>query len=457
MHAVSLERPWRDDARAAATVGLAHMTSHFFQLLLPPIYPWLMRDFGIGFTEAGFLATVFFVISSAGQALAGFAVDRFGALRILQAGIALLACSGVMLGLSHSYAGLLATAALAGAGNAIFHPADFTVLNRRVSPSRLGHAFAMHGLTGNLGWVAGSSFMAAVASAADWHLAGFGAAAIALGALGFLSLQRDVFEGPAGEALAARPSASAVGRTSGGQFAFLSSPTVWLCFAFFFLSTGAGGILQNFAPAMLSNVYPVTAVFGTMCLASYLLGSATGTVLGGFVAGRERRSARVVALALCLSALIALLLASAGCQWRCSRRHSSPSVAARAPPARAATCSCARRRPRASVRSPSAACTASSTPDSTVASRRCRSSSGACSTTGSFAPGCCASPSCRSARCSSHSTSAAGPDRAATDFPRYGLSFAMRHALWRSSRRLSVTGNSMPYCGKKCPNNCFSK
>lgn len=332
MHAISLEHPWRADAQAAATVGVAHLTSHFFQFLLPPIYPWLMRDFGIGFTEAGFLATVFFVISSTGQALAGFAVDRFGAFRILQLGIVVLAASGVMLGMSHSYAGLVATAALAGTGNAIFHPADFTILNQRVSPSRLGHAFAMHGLSGNLGWVAGSSFMAAVATLADWHLAGFGAAAIALASLGFLSFQRTILEGPGraprlDDAAATAPgAASAVaGRAlhreasavtppppaePQGQLAFLRSGTVWLCFAFFFLSTGAGGILQNFAPAMISHVYPVTAVFGTLCLTSYLLGSAAGTVLGGFVAGRERRSALVVASALCAAAMLALLLAS---------------------------------------------------------------------------------------------------------------------------------------------------
>jgi MFS family permease len=316
MHTTAMERPWREDARAAGTVGLAHMTSHFFQLLLPPIYPLLMRDFGIGFTEAGFLATVFFVISSTGQAVAGFAVDRFGAYRILQAGIALLAAAGIMLGVSHSYAGVVATAAIAGLGNAIFHPADFTILNRRVSPSRLGHAFAMHGLTGNLGWVAGSSFMAGVASFAGWQAAGFGAALIALASLAYLSFQREILEGPARPRRQAADPDEASGEGRGrvepgsGQFAFLGSTTVWLCFAFFFLSTGAGGILQNFAPAMLTHLYPISPVTGSLCLTGYLLGSATGTLLGGFVAGRERRSSLVVATALCAAAAVAVLLAS---------------------------------------------------------------------------------------------------------------------------------------------------
>lgn len=310
MHSTAMERPWREDARAAGTVGLAHMTSHFFQLLLPPIYPLLMRDFGIGFTEAGFLATVFFVISSAGQAVAGFVVDRFGAYRVLLFGVAMLAAAGVTLGMSHSYAGLVLAAAIAGSGNAIFHPADFTILNRRVSPSRLGHAFAMHGLTGNLGWVAGSSFMAGVASLANWHVAGFGAALVALASLAYLSFQREVLEGAGAPEAAQGRHATGEQRHPAGQFAFLGSVTVWLCFAFFFLSTGAGGILQNFAPAMLTHLYPISAATGSLCLTGYLLGSAAGTLLGGFVAGRERRSAVVVAGALCGAATVSVMLAS---------------------------------------------------------------------------------------------------------------------------------------------------
>jgi len=302
---------WRRDAQAASLVGIAHLSSHFFQMLLPPLYPWLMRDFGIGYMEAGFLATVFFVISSAGQTVAGFAVDRFGAYRVLLIGMSLLVLSGVMLGLTTSYAGLLATAALAGAGSAMFHPADFTILNRRVSPARLGHAFAMHGLSGNLGWAAGATFMAAVTAVAGWHVAGFCAAALALLVTLLLLTQSSVLAvGPA-EAHGAALPASAPQVTLDRPFAFLGSVTIWMCLAYFMISSAAVGILQNFAPAMLSHVYPVSLALGTVCLTSYLLGAAAGMVLGGFIAGREKRSARVVAISLILAATISLAVFSA--------------------------------------------------------------------------------------------------------------------------------------------------
>ncbi len=61
----------RHDGQVIGLVALAHGTSHFFHLLIPPLFPFLMRDFGLGYAQVGFLVTVFFVISGAGQAVGG--------------------------------------------------------------------------------------------------------------------------------------------------------------------------------------------------------------------------------------------------------------------------------------------------------------------------------------------------------------------------------------------------
>ena len=68
----------RHDAEVIGLVGLAHGTSHFFHFMLPPLFPWLMKDFDLSYTEAGLLMTTFFVISGIGQALAGFIVEKWG-------------------------------------------------------------------------------------------------------------------------------------------------------------------------------------------------------------------------------------------------------------------------------------------------------------------------------------------------------------------------------------------
>jgi MFS family permease len=294
------------DAVVIGLVGLAHGTSHFFHLMLPPLFPWLMAEFGLSFTDVGLLTTIFFVISGVGQALAGFVVDRIGALRVLVFGIAMLALSGLVLGLSNSYAMLMLTAAVAGAGNSIFHPADFTLLNHQVSQPRLGHAFSVHGLSGNLGWAAAPVFMAGIASIADWHVAGFAAAGVGATVLALLWWRRHLLEYAAADVVVATPDRAAPAEPV-RHLAFLSSGAVWMSFAFFLVTTMAFGILQNYAPAILSTVYGVSLVIANGGLTSYLLGSGTGMILGGFVA---ERGDRMVGAALAFAALMSAILAS---------------------------------------------------------------------------------------------------------------------------------------------------
>ncbi|MDQ3446573.1 MAG: MFS transporter [Pseudomonadota bacterium] len=300
----------RHDAEVIGLVGLAHGTSHFFHLMLPPLFPWLMKDFDLTYTEAGLLMTTFFVISGIGQALAGFIVDKVGSRPVLFFGIGLLALSGVVLGVSNSYAMLLLTAAVAGLGNSIFHPADFTLLNRRVAQPRLGHAFSVHGLSGNLGWAAAPVFMAGIATFAGWQAAGFAAAGVGAIVLAVLFWRRSMLVNAAAELVVPSHSDAESGQATPNQFAFLRSTPVWMCFAFFFFSTAAFGILQNYSPAILGNMYGMSLVLATGSLTAYLLGSAAGTITGGFLASRNERNERLIAIALGFSALMALLLAS---------------------------------------------------------------------------------------------------------------------------------------------------
>jgi predicted MFS family arabinose efflux permease len=95
-----------------------------------------------------FLMTAFFIVSGIGQALAGFVVDRIGARAVLFFGMACLTFSALMLSMAQTYPMLLIGSMLAGLGNSVFHPSDFTLLNKKVSAPRLGHAFSVHGIFG---------------------------------------------------------------------------------------------------------------------------------------------------------------------------------------------------------------------------------------------------------------------------------------------------------------------
>ena len=83
-------RTARQDASLIGLVGVSHSISHFSQLLLAPLFPWLKDAFHVGYAELGLLMTIFFVVSCVVQTLSGFVVDRFGARPVLFGGLALL-------------------------------------------------------------------------------------------------------------------------------------------------------------------------------------------------------------------------------------------------------------------------------------------------------------------------------------------------------------------------------
>lgn len=297
----------RRDAAVISLVGFAHGTSHFFHFVMPTLFPWLMAEFALSFTQVGSAVTVFFVVSGVGQALAGFAVDRFGALRVLCGGVALLSTGGLLLAAAGSFPMVLAAAAVAGVGNCVFHPADFTILNRRVNVARLGHAFSVHGLTGSLGWAISPVFVIALAQSVGWRWAAAGAALVGLAALAFLFANRTLLDDR--ELHGAEPPAP---RRGGGSFGFLGVGVVWMCFAFFLVAVMAFGALQNFGPPVLERVYGVSLALATSGLTAYLLGSAAGVTAGGFFASRGEHQDRLVAGALAAAALCSIALASGG-------------------------------------------------------------------------------------------------------------------------------------------------
>ena len=302
MTAATLPPAGNQDVETISLIGFAHGVSHFFHLLLPPLFPWLMPEFGLSFTGIGATMTVFFVISACGQALAGFLVDRFGAARVLAGGIGCFLVASLLLAVADGYGTLMVVAAFAGLGNSVFHPADFTVLNRHVSQPRLGHAFSMHGLSGNIGWALAPLFLTGLASTAGWRWAALGAAAVAFLSLSLLVWRRHALTDPPDFHAAARATAAV------SPFAFLRSSAVWMCFAFFFFITAAFGAIQNFAPPILQALYGLSLATAVTSLSAYLFGSAAGILTGGFLAQKGEHD-RLIAAALGAAALLALLLA----------------------------------------------------------------------------------------------------------------------------------------------------
>jgi MFS transporter, FSR family, fosmidomycin resistance protein len=250
--------PLRQDAAVIGLVGLAHGVSHFSQLLLPPLFPWLKDAFGVNYTQLGLLLTIFFVVSCAVQTASGFIVDRFGPRPVLIAGLALIGLAALGYALSPSYAVMALCAAVAGVGNGVFHPVDYTLLNAKVHKTRLGHAYSVHGITGSLGWALAPALMVPVAIAFGWRAALFSGAAVAFVVLGAIVWQRDRLQ----LVVAKAPPKAASGRPAEGAFDFLRLPAVWMCFGFFFFYAGALSVVQTYAPEAARHAWRAGAPGG---------------------------------------------------------------------------------------------------------------------------------------------------------------------------------------------------
>jgi predicted MFS family arabinose efflux permease len=299
------------DLRTMSLVGLAHGTSHFFHMLLPPLFPVFKDSFGLSYTELGLLVTLFFAISGIGQALAGFLVDRVGARPVLYAALGCFVAAASSAALAQGFGGLLLAAALAGLGNSPFHPIDFTILSQRVSQPRLGHAFAVHGISGNLGWAIAPLVLLGVSGlTGSWRWALAACALWALAVLALMVWQQDAVEDRADDERRSGRRASAA--VSEPALAFLRLPSVWLCFSFFFFSTCALAAVLSFAGPALQKMYGLPIATASSVVTGYMACGIVGLLLGGFLAARAVRLERMIGVCLAGSAV---LLALVGTGW----------------------------------------------------------------------------------------------------------------------------------------------
>ena len=292
---------FRRDARVIGVVSLAHGISHFLQLALPPLFPLLRAEFDVSWTLLGFVAGIFYVASGIVQFVAGFLVDRFGARPVLLGGMALLVCGTLAAALAPDPWWLFPCAAIMGAGNGVFHPSDFAILNANVTTRRLGHAYSTHGVGGNLGYALAPIVSFGLGAAFGWRVALAAMGVVGLVVLGILASQRRI--------LTSHRATDAHLHTLKGSVGLFVQPAILLCFFYFVFQTTATVGLQTFLPPALNAGLAVPLVIATSAVTAYLLGGTAGIVLGGFLAVRAARHDRVAATGLLVGAVLLMLVA----------------------------------------------------------------------------------------------------------------------------------------------------
>ena len=287
-------------------VGLAHASSHFFHLVLPPLFPILKQEFDVSYAQLGLLPGLFFAASGVMQIISGFLVDQFGARRVLLAGLVLLSISMLLCGLVSEFWMLIPLAIVGGIGNSVFHPADLAILTDKISRPRLGRAYGIHALSGNIGWAAAPVFIMTVVQFSDWRTALVLAGCVGFAVLLVLLLSgTELVESARHAASTRRPEV-----TAGENVRMLLSPTVVSCFLYFtFLSTALIGI-QTFGVTAMVQIYSVPLTLATTGLTLFLVASGVGVVCGGFAADWTDRHDVITMLGMTLGAIIFFVIGS---------------------------------------------------------------------------------------------------------------------------------------------------
>jgi len=283
-------------------IGVAHGSSHYYQLAFVTMLLIVRERAGLSFEEVGFLGALFYAVSGFGQTVAGFAVDRFGARPILAGGLLAL---GIMMGsfaVVTSFAGFAAVAVLGGLGNAVFHPADFALLNASVSQDRLGRAFGIHGLGGSIGWAGGPAMYFLDGAVGPVNAA-------LLGALPGIVLSVLVW-GHRGSLVDHRIKARAEAAGGPSPWSLFMQPAILLCLVFFALVAANTVGIQQFAVPAFQSMFGASQGYAAFCLIAFIFGSAGGMLLGGYLIDRMRHHERVAAIGLLVAAAFTLPIAT---------------------------------------------------------------------------------------------------------------------------------------------------
>jgi MFS transporter, FSR family, fosmidomycin resistance protein len=292
------------ETRFVGTVCFAHFASHYYIMLLAPLFLFVRDDYGVSNTELGLAFTAFNVISTLLQTPAGFLVDRVSARMLLVSGLLVGATAFTAAALADSFWVFVAMFALAGLGNTVYHPSDYALLSRHVPAQRAGRAFSLHTFAGMLGNAAAPPSLLLLASLVGWRGAFLGAAVLGVIAAAAVATMSEPPE-PAASKAKARGGAQA---DAAAGWRLLLSPAILLNLMFFVLLSISGGGFSNFLVVALGALHGTAPEVGNAALTGLLFFSACGVLVGGWLSGRTTHHGTVAAAGLAVMAIIAALV-----------------------------------------------------------------------------------------------------------------------------------------------------
>ena len=286
--------------RVNLLIGTGHFLSHFYILVLPPMFLAWQREFGVTFAELGLSVALMSGVTALLQTPVGFLVDRHGARPFLVGGALFMSLSMCAMGFATHFWQILALAALSGVGNSVIHPADYAILSGSVPKDRMGRAFALHTFSGNMGFALGPPVIAVLMAAMGWR-----GALILVGALGVpvvatILVQSRILTDQTRSHAETGPAIS-------GRALLMTRPML-LFFGFYLLGSMAGAGVQAWVVTVLNELKGLDIAIASAALTGYMAGNTGGVLVGGWFADRATRLGAITVALTAASATLTLLV-----------------------------------------------------------------------------------------------------------------------------------------------------
>jgi len=288
------------EVRVIGLITVAHFLSHFCMTALVPFYTVISTELGASWTSLSWGIVAYVICTGILQTPMGFLVDRIGGRRVLIGGLTLLAIGIGSVGFARELWQFVALLALAGVGNSVFHPADYSIISVAVEERRLGKAFSCHSFGGSSGMVAGPLIMAlALNYDVPWRTA-----VVAIGVVGIaIALIFMLFGGMIGEGGATKPR----GAAPPWRELLTSRPVILMFLYYVFASSANAGIVHFCVPA-LGQMYGIPVVGAAVVLTVYQVSSLALVLPGGFLADWTTRHDLLMLICLLVAAAAMALI-----------------------------------------------------------------------------------------------------------------------------------------------------
>ena len=294
------------ETRLIAGVCFAHLVSHYYMVLLAPLFLFIRADFGVTYTQLGLALTAFNVVSAVLQTPVGFLVDRIGARVNLIGGLLLGSAAVAAAGLIDSFWVFIAMYAVLGLANTVYHPADYALLSEHVAPARLTQVFSFHTCAGMIGSAIAPVTMLFMQSLVGWRGAFVCASVLGFVAALFLALQA---EPPSRRAVhVSKPRSDEAASAPADGWRLLMSPPILLNLVFFVVLSMVGGGLNQYLVVGLGALHGTPPALANTALTGLLAMSAVGVLVGGALAGRTARHSVVASVGLLVTGSVSAFI-----------------------------------------------------------------------------------------------------------------------------------------------------